>query len=92
MIKKANVPSLGCGGRDLSQSCTSNVAKITVPTSVVQAKGDSWGDMGMIDEYYGALQVETETHRIKGRGRCLEADDWRRHSPEAMLDSVNKHC
>ena len=91
MVRKANEYNMKRGGVDLSTSCLSKVKEITVPTLLVQAKGDPWANLDWIKEFYNELQVEKEMYWIKGTRKRLESYDWFSHTPEPMLNFFKKY-
>ncbi len=90
-IKKANELNLKRGGKDLEASCLPNVKKITVPTMVVQGKGDPWADLDWVKSYYEKVPTEKEMFWIEGANKRLDAYDWFNHTPERMLDFFRKY-
>ena len=91
MAKRANEYNMKRGGADLSISCIPNVKNITVPTMLVQAKGDPWANFDFINEFYNELQVEKEMYWITGTKKRLESYDWFNHTPEPMLKFFKKY-
>ena len=65
--------------------------KVTVPTLVVQNKNDPWTEMGMVEDYYNALNVEKELRLLDLDKSRFAAYDYVGSHPAQLMGWFDQH-